>query len=478
MVAVVAVLLVAVAAVCKADCNTDQCVPESDCPQFAKERAKLKSVEKGTQEYKQLLLTIREKVCDRKLRKVCCAPSLANGGTCDGVCTTVPECPYAQRLLAAKKKGDQEAKQKLISSICDKKTRTLCCPRGGGDEGDPSLQDTGNPDPAWLPSTETDECGRNPNEVPSFIFGGVDTKPDEFPFTALLGYPHQSRSKIAGVNQLVDGIRYQCGGTLINLWYVVTAAHCQGQTKPRQISQVRLGDWEVTPQNKLDCNGEGPQKTCLPPVQDFTITESQVTVHKEYGRKSNNILNDIALIKLDRPAVLNRGVQVACLPLDPARMAQDIAVSDIRAGLYNKKAIVVGWGYQEYDPYDGPNQGDFASSGVASKRQQKLEMPILSPTDCTAKWGPEFKTVESQVCAGGELGKDSCKGDSGGPLYITLLNKQGDPWQTNDDAKFYLLGLVSFGSKQCGSGKPGIYTRLESFVPWIRETIGNTTSGA
>ena len=117
-------------------------------------------------------------------------------------------------------------------------------------------------------------------------------------------------------------------------------------------------------------------------------------------------------------------------------MAQDIAVSDIRAGLYNKKAIVVGWGYQEYDPYDGPNQvkcflmeypmhavtscsethsisfckqGDFASSGVASKRQQKLEMPILSPADCTAKWGPEFKTVESQVCAGGELGKDSCK---------------------------------------------------------------------
>ena len=55
----------------------------------------------------------------------------------------VPECPYAQRLLAAKKKGDQQAKQKLISSICDKKTRTLCCPRGGGDEGGPSLQDTG-----------------------------------------------------------------------------------------------------------------------------------------------------------------------------------------------------------------------------------------------------------------------------------------------------------------------------------------------
>ena len=99
-------------------------------------------------------------MCDRKLRKVCCAPNLANGGTCEGVCTTglldiccyiamqqtrcaVPECPYAQQLLAAKKKGDQEAKKKLISSICDKKTRTLCCPRGGGDEDGPSLLDTG-----------------------------------------------------------------------------------------------------------------------------------------------------------------------------------------------------------------------------------------------------------------------------------------------------------------------------------------------
>ena len=134
-------------------------------------------------------------------------------------------------------------------------------------------------------------------------------------------------------------------------------------------------------------------------------------------------------------------------------MAQDIAVSDIRAGLYNKKAIVVGWGYQEYDPYDGPNQvkyvlveyrlyagttgfethsksfckqGDFASSGVASKRQQKLEMPILSPADCTAKWGPEFKTVESQVCAGGELGKDSCKvihrlGSNHLPAHVSFL---------------------------------------------------------
>jgi len=36
---------------------------------------------------------------------------------------------------------------------------------------------------------------------------------------------------------------------------------------------------------------------------------------------------------------------------------------------------------------------------------------------------------------------------------------------------WYLLGIVSFGSKRCGVGYPGIYTRVESFVPWIQDTI-------
>jgi secreted trypsin-like serine protease len=36
----------------------------------------------------------------------------------------------------------------------------------------------------------------------------------------------------------------------------------------------------------------------------------------------------------------------------------------------------------------------------------------------------------------------------------------------------YLIGLVSFGSKFCGIGRPGVYTRAESFLPWIEKQIG------
>ena len=41
-----------------------------------------------------------------------------------------------------------------------------------------------------------------------------------------------------------------------------------------------------------------------------------------------------------------------------------------------------------------------------------------------------------QVCAGAELGKDACSGDSGGGLFIS---DNTDTW--------HLLGIVSYGAR-------------------------------
>ena len=47
------------------------------------------------------------------------------------------------------------------------------------------------------------------------------------------------------------------------------------------------------------------------------------------------------------------------------------------------------------------------------------------------------------MCAGGTKGKDSCSGDSGGPLMAIDETNPFKPY-------YYLAGLVSFGPIECG----------------------------
>lgn len=70
--------------------------------------------------------------------------------------------------------------------------------------------------------------------------------------------------------------------------------------------------------------------------------------------------------------------------------------------------------------------------------------------------------ADTQICAGGESGRDSCNGDSGGPLMATFRN---------DTGQWYVKGVVSFGVR-CGlKGWPGVYTRVGSYLRWIRENV-------
>ena len=62
-------------------------------------------------------------------------------------------------------------------------------------------------------------------------------------------------------------------------------------------------------------------------------------------------------------------------------------------------------------------------------------------------------------CAGGG-GNDTCTGDSGGPLFCSIGQKD------------VLMGITSQGPKRCGK-LPGIYTKVSALIPWIK----NHTSG-
>ena len=36
---------------------------------------------------------------------------------------------------------------------------------------------------------------------------------------------------------------------------------------------------------------------------------------------------------------------------------------------------------------------------------------------------------------------------------------------------WYLAGVVSFGTQQCDSSLPGVYTRIPPFLPWILDMM-------
>ena len=78
------------------------------------------------------------------------------------------------------------------------------------------------------------------------------------------------------------------------------------------------------------------------------------------------------------------------------------------------------------------------------------------------------------MCFGGEE-SDSCQGMTSLLLVLVLiydsLGDSGGPLVCVENGRPVLRGIVSFG-KGCGRpGLPGIYTRVNSYLDWIDESI-------
>ena len=75
---------------------------------------------------------------------------------------------------------------------------------------------------------------------------------------------------------------------------------------------------------------------------------------------------------------------------------------------------------------------------------------------------PIVLSEENQICAQGNEVMDVCTGDSGSP-FMNYSAK---------DERFILIGMVSFGPRNCGvTNIPGVYTKVSSYIDWIEKHL-------
>ncbi|XP_071963552.1 mannan-binding lectin serine protease 1-like, partial [Antedon mediterranea] len=156
---------------------------------------------------------------------------------------------------------------------------------------------------------------------------------------------------------------------------------------------------------------------------------------------------DIALIKLNQSVQFSRVIRPICLPEQSNTTDNNKANVD-HADAPSMKGVVIGWG--EMSVYHS-----------TSNYLREVYVSLVSRNTCDDAFRPPVEVTENMVCAGERHGgKDACRGDSGGPLMFR-----------NYDLAYFVHGIVSWGNGCAKPGFYGVYTRVENYVNWIKNTI-------
>ena len=120
----------------------------------------------------------------------------------------------------------------------------------------------------------------------------------------------------------------------------------------------------------------------------------------------------------------------------------------------SRNCYVTGWG-----------KDAFGSNGEFQYILKEVMVPVWGHRSCEdslrqTRLGRSYELDEGMVCAGGEEGKDACKGDGGGPLVCQV-----------DDGSMELAGLVSWGIGCGEQGVPGVYANVAYYMDWITNVL-------
>ena len=232
------------------------------------------------------------------------------------------------------------------------------------------------------------------------IVGGVETEAHEYPWQVALLVSDR-------------GSHPWCGGTLISPRHVLTAAHCtEGYTTANLT--VLLGE------HRVDDNVFNKK------------TLSAILDHPDYNVSVKHD-NDFSILTLSEPVAFTRDVSPACLPADPG---QDFV---------GQVATVSGWGLLSWSWWGG----NYPTTLM------EVDVTVMTNAECISAYEQIQLVINSNMICAADSGKDSCSGDSGGPMVV------------QENGRYTLAGVVSWGRGCAHPEYPGVYARVTAQKDWI-----------
>jgi secreted trypsin-like serine protease len=284
--------------------------------------------------------------------------------------------------------------------------------------------------------------GKATGEERGKIVGGVPANRGTYPFQVALFTTANGK----------EGM--MCGGSLVTMKWVLTAAHCITKAAEND-APYAAGMINVFAGGLAF--GEGDR-----------VRAARVIVHPGYTSKGL-MANDIALLELERPVNEASGAKPITLysgtdspPGTPVKLlgwgktteggVSSKTLLELNISIVDRKAC--NSSIVEYRAIKS-----IEAFRVAQK-QLRFSNDTLKTLVVTAMAAAPPVVTEQTICAGEMAGgKDACQGDSGGPLFLS------------SGGRFVQVGLVSWGEGCARPKLPTVYTRVATHMDWIKQNV-------